>query len=423
MVVALWIGLLAVVRMCENGWLRPASVLCLALGGTWVSGAVFAPNYYKSTTAGLYLMGAVVAVLLGSMLATTVSRRSSHLATVPAIHLNAGGKHGGFRLLTLGILCSFVSLLMTILVLGSTFGSLLSFSSLATTAQTATANRYESGLSFPLAYSFVNAGVIGFAGAVGFLRGAGVRLTRGMYIPFLLYGMANLLLTTRAPLVMLLLVTAFSYAYGVKARGPMPRQKRRQLLATLGSLVLIVVIFFGFQLLRYGAGNALPLVEIWDRLKLWPLGGVSSFSYWFDHSMIAEQERPIGYYLASGIYDQLGLSERTAGGYATYTYVDQQSATNVYTVMRGMIHDFGLFGSLIVMSSLGFLGSAAYSLCRARSLWGLVAYVTTSSIMMFSFVVSFASFTSNLLGLALVPFVIKYVGAVSFTEPEAANER
>jgi oligosaccharide repeat unit polymerase len=88
------------------------------------------------------------------------------------------------------------------------------------------------------------------------------------------------------------------------------------------------------------------------------------FSYWLGQPslLIYAAEAPAdGYFSFIFLFQLLGSSKEVPPGvYDEYFFVDGTNPGNLYTVFRGLITDFGLFGSLGAMALAGYAMNASY---------------------------------------------------------------
>lgn len=134
--------------------------------------------------------------------------------------------------------------------------------------------------------------------------------------------------------------------------------------------VLALVIFsfvarvgFDFDLLRY-------------HLASYSSGHLYAFSDWFSDRYIGTSDfrgydQPIlesGFYTFMGFFQALGDTRPVPlGTYDEYFEVPGLLSTNIYTVFRGLISDFGLFGSLVFGAFLGLCSSISFYALLSRN--------------------------------------------------------
>lgn len=102
-----------------------------------------------------------------------------------------------------------------------------------------------------------------------------------------------------------------------------------------------------------------------------------------------------------GIANALGLAERQPGVYRDFEYfgrLNKNMWTNVYTIFRQLIDDFGMVGALVFLFIIGFISSKAIVFIAKRK-WIFVCQaflVAVYSYVMWGFVTSFWAYTTNI---------------------------
>lgn len=123
------------------------------------------------------------------------------------------------------------------------------------------------------------------------------------------------------------------------------------------SMLLLVMVLFGFMIVRSGSSNAATVAYASSRFSSYALGQVVAFDYWFPSFSWAGWNG--GIYTFYGIFNALGVVKRKIGVFTTHIYIGSLS-TNVYTVFRNLIEDFSCVGALIVISVAGIILGAAF---------------------------------------------------------------
>ena len=114
-----------------------------------------------------------------------------------------------------------------------------------------------------------------------------------------------------------------------------------------------------------------------------------------------------------GVANLLGIAERQPGVYRDFVYFGQNNEdlhTNVYTIFRMLIDDFGIVGALVFLFLLGFASAKAIEFIKKRKMIFLsqTFLVAVYSYVMWGFVASIWAYTSILCayGLAFIIFSI-----------------
>lgn len=137
------------------------------------------------------------------------------------------------------------------------------------------------------------------------------------------------------------------------------------------ALVLFILIFVSF--LSRGFSNITDYGQIIEKMKYlfatYFFGHIYSFSDWFNaflgYTSAREYDISVngyGYYTFNSVTRYYNLDKYRVRGVFPEFYHDERFNSQIYTVFRGLIMDFGLSGSLIVMLLLGFLCHRIYAI-------------------------------------------------------------
>ena len=139
------------------------------------------------------------------------------------------------------------------------------------------------------------------------------------------------------------------------------------------------------------------------------MGHLPAFDIWFDRQPLLSTDLTCGGKFFMGITNYLGIVERKSGIYDEFVdislYGDQ---TNVYTIFRILIEDFGIIGTLIFFLLLGYFAQRMYINVRTlrrykSSLTFIVAFYFLTS---WSFVTSVFVYTSYIVMFFLFYYII-----------------
>lgn len=153
------------------------------------------------------------------------------------------------------------------------------------------------------------------------------------------------------------------FASLVKLNKGLPKLSFKKMLV----IIILGLIFLGTlylsMMMRIGRFD-LSLVDIVNKkFILYALGHVPAFDIWFTNNATS-----IDYHFGTrtfcGIVDFLGISERVQGVYTDRVYWSTFS-TNVYTIFRPFIEDFGPYLGLAIMLFLGFFMNWIFTIARS----------------------------------------------------------
>lgn len=148
----------------------------------------------------------------------------------------------------------------------------------------------------------------------------------------------------------------------------------RLLLIVLSIIPLILVSFISrVDNLDVGDLEA-TLSQLKYALTSYALGQIYAFSDFFSFyigmpavSIFKNDFNSYGAYTFAGIFDAIGFSkEFPPGMYEESGYLNNVFETNIFTVFRGLIYDFGGLGSIVFMFLFGLLLHAAFYRLLAR---------------------------------------------------------
>ena len=114
------------------------------------------------------------------------------------------------------------------------------------------------------------------------------------------------------------------------------------------------------------------------QIRNYMFGSPAAFADWFNRG----NDDPLswGALTFPGLFDALHIQQKTLGTYIDSSSTVGQEGTNIFTIFRGLIQDFGLMGALLISMAAGFWGSAAYrkQQISAGRLLGLAAFYTVA---------------------------------------------
>lgn len=413
-----WLLVLTVVRLLTKTWWAPPSVLALVLATATAGTRIFAPEYHLSMGAVLFLQAAVIVATAGHLLASVSGQREVATVSFEIVRVRA--------FLSVGFVSAAIALWSTLSVLGIGPGDLLPPARLFSVAQTATYERYTRGFDFPIYYNLANAVLLCYGMVLAAHLAQGFRIRFAAFVPVGLYVLEHLLITGRSPILMLLMVTLFAAVFADRLRRASfdfrPMFSSRSVIFLIGAAGFVAAVFYYFQVVRFGASGERSANEVWRHLRRWPWGSISGFSLWYDGVVMPAPPQPVGFYTFMGVFDNLGIASRVAGGYATFVNLAPGEVTNVYTAFRGLIEDFGKIGALGFVALVSFVGGMSMSPGTFPARVALTLYVGAASFFAFGFIVSFFAFTSNLLAIALFPLLSLFVSRSTQRERAAIEE-
>jgi hypothetical protein len=129
----------------------------------------------------------------------------------------------------------------------------------------------------------------------------------------------------------------------------------------------VVAISVLIQMLRYQYTTPLQALQVIGALRVAFFGYLGVFSDWFQHGAWQQSNLSWGAYSFAGIFQVTGLQVRTPGVYGDMAYLGPQGIpSNIFTIFRSLIEDFGFAGSLVALLIVGFAAGLAFSARRTN---------------------------------------------------------
>jgi oligosaccharide repeat unit polymerase len=129
------------------------------------------------------------------------------------------------------------------------------------------------------------------------------------------------------------------------------------------------------------------------------LGQIAAFGTWFGHYLQEGGDKSLGGITFAGPFDALHLKERNQGIY-TESIAIGESETNVYTIYRGLVEDFGIAGALVFQFIMGCLASHFYAGLSRFNRWSIPALSCYYAFYLF-YLASIFSYNAIILTLAI----------------------
>jgi oligosaccharide repeat unit polymerase len=396
-------------RLRSQSWYSPAPLFA----GTWFLATalplVFAPDYNVWMPA-VWLLIAFVAVF--GFAATVLDRTSFQVDAMPTSI--SGLPVAPLRYATIAL--SFVGVISVQILLQEYGKSLLDLTQLETWI--------ELGASFSLARyeeDYVQP-VLARVCSVGFYCGAlfGAALyyrTVGRFdrlIALLPLGIAlaySAILTTRAVfLCAVLMWLSCGIALAVAGGRPVRKLLRPRTILTAVAVPPIVLAFFvALQLSRGGKTDLASLPETVEHLRVWFFGHLPSFATWLRTQIGDDGSLRWGQRTFAGLFQLAGIARREQGVYGDFVNVGNGDVSNIYTLYRSLIEDFGIAGALFFVAGLGLLAGHLHGrLVRGGFAKGAL-YSLVICFIVWSPIGSFCAYNTLIVAFALFALGVKFL--------------
>lgn len=197
--------------------------------------------------------------------------------------------------------------------------------------------------------------------------------------------------------------------------------KNRTLLKISTSVFLFFSILFFSMILRTGRFDWEIAEVIGKKFINYAFGHLPAFDDWFTRN-VGEIEPTFGVKTFYGVTNFLGVAERQQGVFSEFVYYGKNGydgvGTNVFTVFRFIMEDFGLLGSMLAVFVAGTVSGLSMRMIEKRifSLFFQTLVIAILFFISWSFVASVWAYTSYIATMVLFYFFM----IVSFTK-ESGN--
>lgn len=188
---------------------------------------------------------------------------------------------------------------------------------------------------------------------------------------------------------------------------------------SIKNFIFLIVGFVGFiilmgivMLFRIGEFNEGAINDVMGKGVSYLLAHLPAFDLWYENHHENLGDLTIGAKLVYGISNLLGVLKRDDGVYTEMITISADGdITNVYTVFRFFVEDFGTFGSLIFLIVIGYISRIIYigfekkiNIFISASLMSFIYFFIA-----WSFCTSIFAYTSYILLLFFLYFVMHYL--------------
>ena len=190
----------------------------------------------------------------------------------------------------------------------------------------------------------------------------------------------------------------------------------RVILYSIAGFVCFILVLMLTMMFRIGHLDLDTFNVVVGKMISYALGHLPAFDIWFSKYDSSTESLTFGGKVLCGITNPLGILERKQGVYDELLEISPyDDKTNVFTVFRFFVEDFGLIGSYLFMIFMGYITAAVYKnfVCKNN----LYLYTTLLCVIYFfiswSFVTSVLAYTSYIATFFIFYFVLKYIIKIS----------
>jgi oligosaccharide repeat unit polymerase len=221
--------------------------------------------------------------------------------------------------------------------------------------------------------------------------------------------------------ILVIWVSGFAAAYVYEKKGELKKPGKTLLRALL--IILIVLLLIPVtQVLRGGRTDA--KMKFVNASALSYFCSFNAFTVWYNS--YNNDDLAVGKYSLSGVHNYFN-GDRQVGLYGDDNTVvgiyDQNIIrTNVYTMTRGLIQDFTLFGAMAVLFFVGIIMQMVYVSARRRNILAMGVLGLFYSVLLWSFTVNILNYNTLILSwiisIAIIFFIRKRGKAIQQTKED-----
>ena len=245
-------------------------------------------------------------------------------------------------------------------------------------------------------------------------RKSWLRRTVGI-TPVLLSVVYASIMTTRAAFLYCIILWISSY-FAVKAYSGQPFRKPFDFKLAVGSAALLGLLFLIFLLLgasRAGFKEMDQVIGLLDHTKVWFCGHLAGFSIWLRDHFVDGAGLSWGQKTFGGPFQILGAGVRVQGVYTDEVILTAQESTNVYTMFRGLIEDFGIAGAIAAMAVGGYVTGRVYAWVRKGKVFAIPLLAAIYATILWSPIICILTYNTVIIAYLLlggVLYVMQYNG-------------
>lgn len=230
-----------------------------------------------------------------------------------------------------------------------------------------------------------------------------------LIIPFLSMLIMNTAQAGRAGVLMMLISIFVAAYWRDKLNGDVATNYR--FVKRIFKFTLVIMLFFSFGLAyreqnfdisSFGYGQL-------DSYRAYAFGAISGFAaFWKNYSISADLT--YGIYSFSSLIELLGIRKLPTGFYDTYLSISDigNDETNIYTMFRSVIDDFGVIGSVIYMFLMGSVMAFYYSHAIKGNLAALSFVIMSYTLLIYSVFAPLTQHNTILVAFILPPLIFVF---------------
>jgi oligosaccharide repeat unit polymerase len=190
-------------------------------------------------------------------------------------------------------------------------------------------------------------------------------------------------------------------------KGSYPELTMRMIIIGVVSIIISFGLLVISMILRTGVISPENITAVKDSLLEYVFGHLYAYEHWFQKYIFADIEYSLGKYTFFSIFDVLGIENRVSGIYGE-NFIRGNIETNIYSIFRGLISDFGVFGTFCFIGLSGIVAGISSTMIRHLSNHKTVYIVIMVLIISFYlyYIISILTYTSYILAFIIFGFVL-----------------
>jgi oligosaccharide repeat unit polymerase len=399
------------IRYFEQSWFSPSSLFALIWSFIIGFSILSAPDYYFSIRALSLLIFLIVTFFVGGKLIDFIP-----LSTQEKIRGRNRIDNWSIRIsfvLKVGVTAGLLALLSLLNESGLKLNDLTNLNKISEASFILSQGRYSGIRLSPLTMAFLTISYFtSFFAGIQLAFNANIRQKIQVFLIIMPILIFTIFYTARSTLLFMLVIIGGSYfAFRPLYLKNQPILfNRKNVVYGLLGLVGIFSIFLFSQAARMGLNvfSLRQLTFLSEYLKVWFSGNVSGFCSWFDVSYNPCQSNS-GFHTFAGMSEWFGLGQRKLGIYDTAIDVNHKMAfSNIYTLFRFIIDDFGLIGSFVFFLLFGFASKFFY-VNSIKGNWTSAALLSgIFTMLLFSFTCSVFAYNSILISWIIFVLIVAF---------------
>lgn len=182
-------------------------------------------------------------------------------------------------------------------------------------------------------------------------------------------------------------------------------------------LIILAIFILGLMLREQNFSLDIDGLSQLKSFRIYAIGAISSFSVFLDQHNF-DSDLTWGRYSFASFFELVGLYEFDSFGYYDeYLHISTSTNdyTNVYTIFRSLIEDFGILGALFYMLSLGVATRFAYTKAINGSLGALAFILGIYTMFVYSPIAPMTQHNSIVVSWILPPLILWFLRIRRYT--------